>query len=73
MDVAEARDIAGKVRTPQLNLAVEASEGAAPGLFHELGTCGGVPDDSDRLARAMVVGRCDSSSLRLFGRELGNF
>ncbi len=70
LDLAEARELAGKVGSPRVQHAVDALDEAARGFLKELGTSSGVPDVSDLIARAVTSGGKDSSSLRGLGRDL---
>lgn len=73
LDLAEARELAGRARSERLQLAVEALDGATLNVLRELGTIRDLPDLSDIVARAIAEGRGDSSSLRLLGRDLRGF
>jgi hypothetical protein len=70
LDIAEARELAGKAENPELKLAVEALDGATLNVLRQLGGVRGIPDVSDIVARAIAEGGSNSSSLRLLGRDL---
>ena len=73
LNLAEARELAGRTESPALKLAVEALDGATLNVLRELGTVPGLPDVSDLVARAITRRADDCSSLRLLGRDLRGF
>ena len=73
LNLAEARELAGRTESPALKLAVEALDGATLNVLRELGTVPGMPDVSDLVARAITQRADDCSSLRLLGRDLRGF